>query len=326
MDYQPTNTSEISDHNKQASGWEKAVLEKLLLAAVTEQRRARRWGVFFKLLMFAYLIAAGAIAFYPGFEQNIAGDGEHTAVVDVIGVIAESEATSAEIIVKGLRAAFKNKKTKGVILNINSPGGSPVQAAYVFTEISKLRKQYPNIPIHAVISDIGTSGSYYIAAAADNIYVNHSSIIGSIGVIMNGFGFVDAMKKLGIDRRLITAGEHKAILDPFSPTKRQETDYMQALVDEVHQQFIAAVRQGRGDRLSTTEDLFSGLIWTGTQSVKLGLADGFGSVDSVATEVIGAKNTLNFTPKEQLLDRIASKLGTSFGYALGSVLNGLAIR
>lgn len=322
MENQANNKSEMNNSNAQTPRWERAVLEKLAMAAITEQRRGRRWGIFFKLLMFAYLIIVGAIAFYPKFETQMMDDNKgYTAVIDVIGVIAENESASADTIIEGLKNAFKDKKTKGIILNINSPGGSPVQSAYVYAEINRLKAKYPKIPIHAVVSDICASGGYYIAAAANNIYVSRSSLIGSIGVIMNGFGFVNAMEKLGIDRRLIIAGQHKALMDPFSPVNDKETKHMQTLVNELHQQFIAAIRQSRGHRLSATEELFSGLVWTGAQGVKLGLADDFGSVDSVSREVIGTKKKLNFTPQERLLDKIVGKLGASFGHALGNALS-----
>lgn len=307
--------------------WERSVLEKVALASITEQRRSRRWGVFFKCLMFIYLIAVGTMAFYPKFSKGMkSSGGDHTAVVDILGVIAESEAANAESIIEGLRDAMKDENTKGVILNINSPGGSPVQSAYVYAEIRRLKEKHPNVPIYAVVSDICASGGYYIAAAADKIFVNQSSMIGSIGVIMNGFGFVNLMEKVGVDRRLIIAGEHKALMDPFSPVKPGQTVHMQALLDEVHQQFIDAVRAGRGNRLIETEGMFSGLVWTGAQGVKIGLADGFGSVDTIARDVIGVKTRVNFTPQERLLDKIAGKLGASFGQALGSAVNGLSIR
>lgn len=316
-----------NNNSENTISWEREVLEKLALAAVTEQRRTRRWGVFFKSLMFVYLIAVAAIAFYPKFEKDMnGGDKEHTAVIDVQGVIAENEVASADNIIGGLRDALKDKKTKGVVLNINSPGGSPVQSAYIFDEIRRLKLKHPKIPVYAVVTDICASGGYYIASAADKIYVNQSSMIGSIGVIMNGFGFVNVMDKLGVDRRLITAGEHKALMDPFSPVNEAETKHMQTLLDDVHQQFIAAVKTGRGDRLVETEGMFSGLVWTGEQGVKLGLADGFGSVDSVARNVIGAKNKINFTPQERLLDKIAGKLGASFGHAFASSFSGLSLQ
>ncbi len=326
MENQQINESEMHVNNEQTSGWERDVLEKLAMAAVTEQRRARRWGVFFKILMFIYLIAIGAMAFYPKFEKEFSTDDKkHTAIVDVLGEIAGSEAANADSIIEGLRNALKDKNTKGVILNVNSPGGSPVQAAYVFAEIIRLKEKHPDIPIYAVVSDICASGAYYIAAAADKIYVSEASMIGSIGVIMNGFGFVNTMEKLGVDRRLIIAGKHKALMDPFSVTNSEENQHMQTLVNDVHQQFISAVRQGRGDRLVETEELFSGLVWTGAQGVKLGLADDFGSIDSVARDIIGAKETRNFTPQEALLDKLAGKFGASFGQALGSAISGFSM-
>ena len=327
MENQQSGEIDAKSKNEHTSGWERDVLEKLAMAAVTEQRRARRWGVFFKMLMMLYLLAIGGIALYPKFEKNMASnDKGHTAIVDVIGVIADSEAANANSIIEGLRDALKDKQTKGVILNINSPGGSPVQSAYVFEEIRRLKAKHPDTPIYAVVSDICASGGYYIASAADKIYVNQSSMIGSIGVIMNGFGFVNVMEKLGVDRRLLIAGKHKALMDPFSPVNSEESAHMQTLLDDVHQQFIGAVRAGRGDRLQETEDMFSGLIWTGTQGIKLGLADDFGSVDSVARDIIGVKKKLNFTPQERLLDKIAGKLGATFGHALGSAVNGISMR
>jgi protease-4 len=326
MENQQDNNTEMDDSNHNP-GWERDILEKVALAAVTEQRTARRWSNFFKMLMFAYLITVGAMAFYPTFSKGISSrDEEHTAIIDILGVIAESEAANAESIIDGLRDALKDEKTKGVILNINSPGGSPVQSAYVYAEIRRLKEKHPDTPIYAVVSDICASGGYYIAAAADKIYVNQSSMIGSIGVIMNGFGFVNVMEKLGVDRRLLIAGEHKALMDPFSPVKQEETVHMQVLLNEVHQQFIDAVKTGRGDRLVETKDMFSGLVWTGSQGIKLGLADDFGSVDSVAREIVGTKKKLNFTPQERLIDKIAGKLGASFGHALGSTINSFAMR
>jgi protease-4 len=326
MENQQETNMDVKHANEQTPGWEREVLEKVALAAVTEQRRARRWGVFFKMLMFVYLLVIGAMAFYPRFEKSISEDGKnHTAVIDVIGVIAENELASAETVIKGLREALKDKQTKGVVLNINSPGGSPVQAAYIFAEIRRLKEKHSDIPIYAVVSDVCASAAYYIAAAADKIYVNQASMIGSIGVVMNGFGFVNVMEKLGVDRRLLIAGEHKGMLDPFSPVNEDDTRHMQTLLDDVHQQFIGAVRLGRGKRLVESDGMFSGLIWTGAQSIKLGLADGFGSIDSVAREIIGTKKKLNFTPQERLFDKIAGRLGASFGHALGSAINGFSM-
>ncbi len=310
-----------------SSGWEREVLEKLALAAVTEQRRARRWSVFFKGLMFLYLIVVGAVVFYPKFEGSSGGDGkEHTAVIDIIGIIATGEVANADAIIEGLRNAVKDKKTKAVVLNINSPGGSPVQSAYVYEEIRRLKAKHPDIPIYAVVGDICASGGYYIASAADEIYVHKSSMIGSIGVVMNGFGFINVMEKLGVDRRLLIAGKHKALMDPFSPVNDEETKHMQTLLNNVHQQFIAAVKAGRGDRLLETEDVFSGLIWTGEMGVKLGLADAFGNVDSVARDIVGVKTKVNFTQHERLLDKLVGRFGVSFGRAIGSVMTGISLQ
>lgn len=317
----------MNQETNQEPGWEKELVEKLAFAAVNEQRKARRWGIFFKMLTFTYLVTILGIAMYPKFKTEMgSGDGKHAAIIDVQGIIAEKEPASADTIIEGLRDAVKDKNTKGIILNINSPGGSPVQAAYVFEEIRRLKEKHPDIPIYSVVSDICASGGYYIAAASDKIYVNQASIIGSIGVIMNGFGFVDVLKKLGVERRLLTSGAHKAMMDPFSPVNTEETEHMQALLDQVHRQFIDAVRLGRGDRLVDSPEMFSGLVWTGTEGVKLGLADGFGSVDSVAKDVIGTETKVNFTPQERLLERLVGKFAASFGHAIGTVMNGVTLQ
>ncbi len=308
-------------------GWERDVIEKLVLAAVTEQTRARRWGVFFKSLLFIYLIALFGAAMYPKLKKDMGVDSKgHTAVVEVVGLIAENKDATAENIIESLRNAVKDKNTKGIILHANSPGGSPVQSSYVYEEIKKIKKDHPDLPIHTVVSDICASGCYYIASASDQIFVNQASLVGSIGVLMDGFGFVDSMEKLGVERRLLTAGAHKAMLDPFSPPKEDETRYMQTLLDQVHQQFIGAVRAGRGDRLKETPEMFSGLVWTGEEGVKLGIADGFGNDDYVAREIIGAEELVDFTQEERFLDRIAGKLGASFGQAIGSAVQGLSLR
>jgi len=307
--------------------WERDVIEKLALAAVTEQTRARRWSVFFKSLMFVYLIALFVVAMYPKLKQDMGVDGKgHTAVIDVVGVIAENKDATAENIIESLRNAVKDKNTKGIILHANSPGGSPVQSSYVYDEIRKIKKDHPDLPIYAVVSDICASGCYYIASASDKIFVNQASLVGSIGVLMDGFGFVDIMEKMGVERRLLTAGAHKAMLDPFSPPKEDETRYMQGLLDQVHQQFIGAVKAGRGDRLKETPEMFSGLVWTGEEGVKLGIADAFGSDDYVAREIIGAEELVDFTREERLLDRLAGKLGATFGQAIGSFAQGLSLR
>lgn len=322
------NEQDATTTKTQPDNWEKQLVEKLALAAVTEQKASRRWGIFFKLLTFSYLVALLMLAVYPNFEADISSNHQHAAVVDILGMIAEGEAANANNVINGLRDAAKDKNAKGIILNINSPGGSPVQAAYIYDEIRRLKGLNPQLPIYAVVGDICASGGYYIAAASDKIFVNQASLIGSIGVVMNGFGFTNILEKLGIERRLLTAGEHKAMLDPFLPIKTQETHHMQSLLDQVHQQFITAVRVGRGQRLKESEapELFSGLVWTGAEGIKIGLADEFGSVDSVAREILGTEDQVNFTPKEQLFDRLAGKFGASFGHAIAAAIPALQIQ
>ncbi len=308
-------------------GWEREVIEKLAFAAINEQKRTRRWGIFFKGLLFLYLIGLAWLAVYPKIKADFGTVSEgHTAVINVVGMIAEDKQANAADIIESLRDAVKDTNTKGIILHANSPGGSPVQSAYVYEEIRKIKKEHPKLPIYAVVSDVCASGCYYIAAAADKIFVNQASLVGSIGVLMDGFGFVDTMQKMGVERRLLTAGAHKAMLDPFSPPKEDETRYMQGLLEQVHQQFINAVKTGRGERLKETPELFSGLVWTGEAGVKLGIADDFASEETVAKEVIGAEKRLNFTRQERLIDRIAGKLGAAFGQAIGSVVQMPALR
>ena len=315
---------EPNNKNTPTPAWEREVIEKLAYAAIKEQKSARRWGIFFKLLAFVYFSIVLVASLYPELKQGISSsEKEHAAVIDIDGVIAEHDGISAKIIIEGLKNAVKDKNTVGVILNINSPGGSPVQSAYVYDEIRRLKTLHPNIPIYAVVSDMCASGGYFIASAADKIFVNQASLIGSIGVIMNGFGFTSVLEKLGVERRLLTAGEHKAMLDPFSPVKADEQKHMQSLLDQVHQQFITAVRDGRGGRIQEADSaqVYSGLIWTGTEGVKLGLADDFGSIDSVSRDMLGTEEKVNFTPQEHLIDRLAGRLGTSFGHSLGNLLS-----
>jgi protease-4 len=299
------NTSATSDPN-----WERDVLNRLAFASLNEQRRARRWGIFFKVLTFLYI---GAVLFYfPGdFRDTAITGGPHTALVEVQGVIASDSDASADLIVTGLRSAFKDKNTKGIILRINSPGGSPVQAGYVYDEIKRLRKEHENIKVYAVIVDVCASGGYYIASAADEIYADKASLVGSIGVLMNGFGFVGTMDKLGVERRLITAGKHKGMMDPFSPLNKEDQQHMQTMIDSVHQQFIDVVKAGRGERLSDNPDLFTGLVWNGDRSVELGLVDGLGSSSYVAREIVGAEKIVDFTPRKHFIDRFANQLGAS---------------
>ncbi|MEQ1558330.1 MAG: signal peptide peptidase SppA [Methyloglobulus sp.] len=325
MDNQSDNPVTANSTNK--PGWERELVEKLAFAAVTEQRRSRRWGIFFKMLMFSYLLAILGITLYPKFKEDIGVGGKnHTAVIDLVGVIAEDQNANAESIIDSLRNAVKDKNTKGIIFHANSPGGSPVQSAYVYDEIKKIKKEHPDLPIHAVVSDICASGCYYIVSATDKIFASPASLVGSIGVIMDGFGFVETMQKLGVERRLITAGAHKAILDPFSPAKPDENQYMQNLINQVHQQFIGAVKSGRGARLKETPDMFSGLVWTGEESVKLGVVDAMGSQEYVAKEIIGAEKLVDFTQQERLVDRIAGKLGATLGSGFSNMIRGLSLR
>lgn len=308
-------------------GWEREVIEKLAFAAINEQRKTRLWGIFFKILLFLYLLVILFMSVYPNFKAEMESSGEgHTAVIDVKGEIGEDMDTSAETIIEGLHNAIKDEGTKGVILHMNSPGGTPVQAEYVYQEIRAIKKENPDKPVYAVISDICASGCYYIASATDKIFVSPASIVGSIGVIMNGFGFVGTLEKFGVERRLLTAGSHKAMLDPFSPVNEAENEHMQVMLDQVHQQFIKAIKNGRGDRLKETPDMFSGLVWTGEESIKLGLADDIGSDDYVAETVIGEKKIRNYTPQERLIDQLAGKLGASFGHSLGAMVKNWSIQ
>lgn len=311
---------EITNSDKEkGQGWQQDIINRLAFASLNEQRRARRWGIFFKILTFVYI---GAILFYLPSEwksKSIPG-GSHTALVEVNGVIASDSEASADLIVTGLRAAFKDENTKGVILRINSPGGSPVQAGYVYDEVKRLREKHADIKVYAVIVDVCASGGYYIAAAADEIYADKASLVGSIGVLMNGFGFVGTMEKLGVERRLLTAGEHKAMMDPFSPVKKQDKQHMQNMLDGIHQQFINVVKEGRGEKLKDDPKLFSGMIWNGDQSINLGLVDALGSSSYVAREVIGEEKIVDFTPRSTYLDRFAERLGASFAKIMVNTL------
>ena len=299
--------------------WEKQLIENLASAALKEQKRARRWGIFFKLLFFAYLTVI-IVLLIDWRGPDSLGAGKHTALVDVVGVIDARGDSSADRVTEALQNAFKNKNTVGVILRINSPGGSPVQAGIIYDEIRRLRGLYPNIPMYAVVEDICASGGYYIAAAADKIYVDKASIVGSIGVIMDGWGFTGTMEKVGVERRVLTSGENKAFLDPFAPVDEKQKRHAQSMLDDIHKQFIDVVRKGRGKRLKETPDIFSGLLWTGDKSIELGLADGFGSVDYVAREVIKAEDIFDFTKKQDIAERFAKRFGAAAAGVLAKVL------
>jgi protease IV len=304
----------MSDQNN----WERSVLEKLAMSALQEQRRARHWSIFFKMSTLGFMFIVLFIAMgWIGKSEVALSNGKHTALVDMQGVIAPDSAASADNIIPGLQDAFKDKGTQGVILRINSPGGSPVQAGQINDEIRRLRAQYPKIPLYVVVDDICASGGYYVAVAADKIFVDKASLIGSIGVLMDGFGFTGTMAKLGVERRLITAGANKGFLDPFSPLNATQQAYAKQMVEEIHQQFIAVVRKGRGKRLKETPDIFSGLVWNGQKSVELGLADGYGSLESVARDVIKAEDIVDYTVKENFADRLAKQFGVGALSALG---------
>ena len=299
--------------------WERDVVEKLAFSAIREQRRARRWGIFFKILGFAYLGTLLVLWWPSDLDTGLKVGTKHTALVEMKGIISADSEASADNVVTGLRNAFKDKKTKGVILRINSPGGSPVQAGYINDEIYRLKEKYPDIPLYAVVTDICASGGYYAAVAADKIYVDKASLVGSIGVLMSGFGFVDTMEKLGVQRRLMTAGEHKGILDPFSPESEFDRVHVQGMLDKIHNQFIEVVRKGRGDRLKETDTIFSGLFWTGEESIALGLADELGSSSYVAREVIEADEIVDFTPEEDILERLAKRMGAGVAAAWAGI-------
>ena len=288
-----------------------SIVQKLAFAAINEQRRSRRWRIFFILLFFAYITVIGIVLMDSGGSgsMKVSDEGRHTALVKMPGTIAIGEESGAETVITGLESAFKHEETAGVILEINSPGGSPVQSAYIYDEIKRLRAEYESIPIYVVVTDIAASGGYFVASAADRIYVNKSSLVGSIGVRMDNFGFVELMNKLGIERRLLTAGENKGLFDPFLPEDAGQKAHLQQMLNEVHAHFIDAVKQGRGERLSQQADLFSGLIWTGEKAIELGLVDEFGTTKSVARDVIKAETVINFTPRAQLIDRIADRIG-----------------
>ncbi len=314
----------MSDQNN----WERGVLEKLALTAIQEQRRARHWGIFFKTLTFVYLFIILFLALgWIGRHDQALSSGKHTALVDMQGVIAPDSMASADNLIPSLQDAFGDKDTQGVILRINSPGGSPVQAGQINDEIRRLRAKYPTIPLYAVVEDICASGGYYVAVAADKIFVDKASLIGSVGVLMDGFGFTGTMEKLGVERRLITAGKNKGFLDPFSVADPAQQEYAKQMLADIHQQFIDVVRQGRGKRLKETPDTFSGLVWNGQRGVEMGLADGMGSVESVARDIIKAEKIVDFTMKENFMDRLAKRFGAGVASALGfSARGGVSLR
>lgn len=294
--------------------WERETLEKLVFASVKEHRVSRRWSIFFKL---SFLVL-GFLALWSLHDFNVVGSGgdvvgKHTALIEITGNIEEEGSGSADVVIPSLNKAFSDLGSVAVVLRINSPGGSPVQAGAIVDEIARLRLAYPDKPVYVVVDEICASGGYYIAAAADQIFVNKASIVGSVGVLMDGFGFTGTMEKLGVERRLMTAGGNKGFLDPFSPQSATHKEHAQHMLNEIHQQFIAVVRAGRGKRLKETPDTFSGLYWTGAKAVDMGLADGFGTVDSVARDIVKMEDVVDYTAHEGLPERVLKKFGAAVG-------------
>ncbi len=315
-----TDKDEIRPATGAPQPWQQDVLTQLAFSALQEQRRARRWGIFFKGLLFVYLFLLLVLLWSPAEQGADLATVRHTALIDIDGTIAADTRASADNLIKGLRRAFDADNVAGVVLRINSPGGSPVQAGYVNAEIRRLRSEHPDKPVYAVISDMCASGGYYVAVAANAIYADKASIVGSIGVLMDGFGFTRAMDKLGVDRRLYTAGANKGFLDPFSPVNEQDVQHIQQMLDTIHRQFIGAVKRARGDRLRPNGELFSGLVWTGEKARELGLIDGFASAGEVARKVIGAERLVDYTPRPNYLDQFADRLGVAFANTLGTRL------
>lgn len=297
--------------------WERKILQDLAFAAIREQRNSRRWGYVFKGLVLLYLFAF-MFLMLPSGEQTSESD-VHTALVDITGIISSETDANADMVVTGIRDAFKAKQAKALILRLNTPGGSPVQSGIINDEIRRLRETRPDFPVYAVVQDICASGGYYIAVAADEIYADKASIVGSIGVRMDSFGFTEAIDKLGVERRSLTVGQNKSFLDPFLPLKQRDVEHANQMLDNIHQQFIEVVKTGRGDRINANNDeLFSGLFWSGEQALELGLIDGLASSSEVAREIVGAEDIVDYTPRPNYLDRFAGKLGASIGQMLQS--------
>lgn len=297
------------------------LIEKLVMDLQKEQRRTRRWSIFFRVLMFGYLFAILWMVRLP--TDGLTGEdlsGPFAAVVEVNGAIASDQPASADLLIGSIRNAFDSEEATGLILRINSPGGSPVQAGYVFDEIRRLKETRPDFPVYAVIVDLGASGAYYIAAAADEIYADKASLVGSIGVVGSGFGFVDTMKMLGVERRSYTSGEHKGFLDPFQPERDEEKAFWESVLKVTHRQFIEQVKLGRGERLKDSPDLFSGLIWSGEQALEMGLIDGLASSSQIAREKLGTEELVNFTYHERPWEELIGKFGVSIGQGITSML------
>jgi protease-4 len=299
-----------------------SALETLGRELLLDRRRDRRWRIFFRLLWLLLMVLLVMIIL--GSRGGAASpSGPHTALIEVRGEIAPDSEASAERITSALKAAFEDRHSQAIVLRINSPGGSPVQAGIVNDEIQRLKAKHGK-KVYAVVEEMCASGAYYIAVAADEIYVDKASLVGSIGVLMDGFGFTGAMEKLGIERRLLTAGENKGMLDPFSPQNDKETAYAKAMIEQIHQQFIAVVKQGRGKRLQENKDTFSGLFWNGEEAVRLGLVDKIGNIDFVAREVVKAEEIVDYTTHDNVAERLAKRLGAAMGYGAVKALRELA--
>ncbi|MEY2657473.1 MAG: S49 family peptidase [Betaproteobacteria bacterium] len=310
-DYERHNTGEGPTPPGLTPGWERETLERLAFAHLKEQRAARRWRNAIRLLWLGVVVTILWLSFSRGTGTTHVNQA-HTAVVQIQGEIASDADASADWIVSALRDAFQDEGSQAVVLLINSPGGSPVQAGIINDEIRRLKDKHQK-PVYAVVEESCASAAYYIAVAADQIYVDKASIVGSIGVLMDGFGFTGLMDKLGVERRLMTAGENKGFLDPFSPQTKTQRAYAQTMLDQIHQQFIQVVREGRGKRLKETPELFSGLFWTGQQAIELGLADALGSLDFVAREVVKAEDVVDYTRHENVAERLAKRFGAAVG-------------
>ncbi|MFY9179710.1 MAG: S49 family peptidase [Venatoribacter sp.] len=310
-----------SDMQRPDTSREWKLIEKLVMNAQNEQRRSRRWGIFFKLLTFTYLFGLVYFLQLQGDGVQVKPAGQYAAVVEVNGVIAVGQDASADLLIAGIREAFKDKNALGLILRINSPGGSPVQAGYVYDEIKRLKTTRPEFPVYAVIMDLGASGAYYIAAAADEIYADKASLVGSIGVVGSGFGFTGAMEKLGVERRQYTAGAHKGFLDPFMPENAEEKEFWQGVLKVTHQQFIDQVKQGRGDRLKVKQypQLFSGLVWSGEQAVQMGLIDGLASSSKVARDKLNTEELVDLSFKPSPWEEFVRKLGANMGKGIATL-------
>ncbi len=305
------------NQSAQKANWERETIEKLLFSVLKEQKANRRWKIFFRVIIFTIIFIILALIFTNRSKQKIH---DHTAVINIRGIIMDEGKTDAKSTIQSLTAAFNNQHSKGIILYINSGGGSPVQSSDIYDAIMSLKKSYPNKKVYAVCSDICASGAYYIASAADEIYANKSSIVGSIGVLMNGFGFVGSMEKLGIQRRLFTAGSEKGFLDPFSSLKQENVAHLKHMLNIIHQQFINSVKAGRSDRLKNDPDLFSGLMWTGEQALTLGLIDGFGNSQYIAQELIKQKEIINYTHHGDFLKQLSQNIGSQTAVSIADMV------